>query len=105
MKYVAYREDGVFNGFYSDDIHGENIPKLNLKINDELWQELLKDNYNVKINGIEVYNNEVLYIDDLEKYFIKIEKPLNEGSPSELSILKLRIEQLENLLLIQGGLI
>ncbi|SHK89468.1 hypothetical protein SAMN02745163_04616 [Clostridium cavendishii DSM 21758] len=70
MLYVAYKENGQFDGFYTEDIHGENIPKQSLKITEDLWAELLKDNYKYKLNLTE---DKILNLSDKDTYFEKVE--------------------------------
>ena len=45
MKYVNFDENGKILGFYDDEIHS-TIPKPNVKITDEKWQEALRSGAN-----------------------------------------------------------
>jgi hypothetical protein len=54
MYYGNYENDGNYIGFYTKDIHGENIPTPNIELTDEEWQEALTGNYKV-IKGKHTY--------------------------------------------------
>jgi len=54
MFYGNYDSDGNYIGFYTKDIHGENIPTPNIELSEREWQEALTDNYKV-INGRHTY--------------------------------------------------
>jgi hypothetical protein len=46
MKYVNYEKTtGKILGYYDDTIH-QNIPKPNIQITDEQWQNAINNNYN-----------------------------------------------------------
>jgi hypothetical protein len=42
MKYGVF-EDGFPKGFYSDELHGDNIPPEAIEITDEQWFELINN--------------------------------------------------------------
>ena len=79
MKYFAYKDDGNFDGFYDDMIHGF-IPKNNIKITEELWGELLKDNYRFKLNLVE---DKILNLSNKEEYFEKVIIEFPNPTPKE----------------------
>jgi len=49
----TYNENGEYTGFYVEGIH-ENIPKPNIELTEEEWQQALSKNYKV-INGKHAY--------------------------------------------------
>ncbi|MNE05795.1 hypothetical protein D3C80_983690 [compost metagenome] len=54
MKYGVF-EDGFPKGFYSDELHGDNIPAEAIEITDEQWLELI-NNQGMRrfVNGVVV---------------------------------------------------
>lgn len=48
MNYKLHYINNEMKGFYTDEIHGENIPNPNILISEDLWQELLKKEYQFK---------------------------------------------------------
>lgn len=75
--YFAYNENGDFIGFFSEIIH-DNIPNQNLRISEQLWNELLQGYYKVKLSQVNNYDNELLDLMDKDKYFIKVEPEVIE---------------------------
>jgi hypothetical protein len=49
----TYDQNGEYTGFYVEEIH-QNIPKPNIELTDEEWQQALTKNYKV-INGIHTH--------------------------------------------------
>ena len=46
MKYAHYdKTNGKLLGWYDDEIHN-NIPKPNIQVSDEVWEEAINNNYN-----------------------------------------------------------
>lgn len=43
MKFATFTEDGLPSGFYSSEIHGENIPESAIDITDDQWQEFINN--------------------------------------------------------------
>lgn len=43
MKYVDLSPTGEPQGFYTPEIHGDNIPETCVEITDDQWRELLKN--------------------------------------------------------------
>lgn len=116
MKYTSYNENNELTGFYSKDIHGDNIPENSIEITDELWQEILNngnENYRVDLNTNTVipyikpikeqisikYNNLLLSIKSKAKLLILNQYPewkqLNLTNDTEIA--KQSIVQLEEL--------
>lgn len=50
----TYNENGEYTGFYVEEIH-ENIPRPNIELSEEEWQQALSKNYKV-INGKHAYS-------------------------------------------------
>ena len=94
MKYFAYKENGDFNGFYTEDIHLE-IPEKSIKLTEYLWKELLKNNYKYKLNMIE---DKVLDVADKDIYFDKVEIKVYDA-PKLPNAQELLAQQVTNLLL------
>ena len=84
MKYAHYnKETNEILGFYDDGIH-ENIPKPNLKITQEQWQEAINTNANY------VGNNKLIY---------KQKEPsAEEKKQAELNELEAQIKEAEELI-------
>lgn len=62
MKYAVFDEKGFPKGFYSNDIHGDNIPKEAIQITDEQWQEFISNQgrrkWDFETNSVIEYNPE-----------------------------------------------
>lgn len=43
MKYAIFDERGLPQGFYTPEIHGDNIPKEAIEITEEQWQEFINN--------------------------------------------------------------
>lgn len=60
MKYAIFDEKGLPKGFYSKDIHGDNIPKEAIQITDEQWQEFINNQgrrkWDFKASSVIEYN-------------------------------------------------
>jgi len=51
-KYAHYDPDtGQLLGYYTNDVHGTNIPEPHLRITNEQWQHALQTNANYVVNG------------------------------------------------------
>lgn len=66
MKYLNFDDNGNILGFYTEEIHGNNIPENTLSITESKWQEILE-------NGSDLYR-----IDLSLKKVIEYIKPLEE---------------------------
>lgn len=50
-KYAKYNENNEITGFYSRDVHGNNIPENTISITDSKWQEILNNGtYNYRVD-------------------------------------------------------
>lgn len=62
MKYAVFDDKGFPKGFYSKDIHGNNIPKEAIQITDEQWQEFISNQgrrkWDFETNSVVEYNPE-----------------------------------------------
>lgn len=54
MKHAIFDENGFPQGFYSEDIHGDNIPPEAIEITDEQWEEFLGHQGRRKWDGSKV---------------------------------------------------
>ena len=52
MFYAHYDQNGQILGFYTSDIHGDNIPTPNIEITYEQWQECLNNQGRRKVDVI-----------------------------------------------------
>ncbi|SHJ25461.1 hypothetical protein SAMN02745163_01573 [Clostridium cavendishii DSM 21758] len=95
MKFFGFKENGQFDGFYTKEIHGDNIPKTNIKITEDLWQELLKGIYKYKLNLTE---DKVLDVADKDIYFDKVETKVYDV-PKLPNTQELLAQQITNLLI------
>lgn len=59
MKYLEYDSEGKVIGFYDKEIN-DVIPSKTIKIEDELWETLLEDNYKLDLDTINTIQNQVL---------------------------------------------
>ncbi|EJT5937131.1 hypothetical protein N2W52_001899 [Clostridium perfringens] len=73
MIHFAYNDLGEFDGFYDTEIH-QDIPKNSLKINKDLWQELAKSLYKVKLEVLDNIKDKMLTLEDLTSVFIKFNR-------------------------------
>ena len=55
MYYGHYNEDGKYLGFYTREIHGDNIPNQRIELTEQEWQEALTGDYKV-IDGKHTYS-------------------------------------------------
>lgn len=50
-KFAKYNESNEITGFYSRDVHGNNIPENTISITDSKWQEILNNGtYNYRVD-------------------------------------------------------
>lgn len=52
MYFAHYDQNGQILGFYTSDIHGDNIPTPNIEITYEQWQECLNNQGRRKVDVI-----------------------------------------------------
>lgn len=55
MYYAHYNEEGNYIGFYTEEIHGSNIPTPTVVLNKKQWSEALTGDYKV-IEGVHTYS-------------------------------------------------
>lgn len=56
MKYAHLDGEKVL-GWYTTDVHGENIPTPNVEVTDEVWNEALNINANAYVDGSFIHKN------------------------------------------------
>lgn len=66
MFYLSYLENGDFNGFRMLDIH-DDIPKPRIRVDDELWQELIQKGMN-RIIISDITDKDVFTIEDIDMF-------------------------------------
>lgn len=54
MYYGNYDSNGKYMGFYTNEIHGANIPTPTIELSEKEWQEALTGNYKV-VDGKHTY--------------------------------------------------
>ena len=54
IYYATYNENGRYTGFYTQEIHGDNIPTPNIELDNEKWQEAITGDYSV-VDGVHTY--------------------------------------------------
>jgi hypothetical protein len=69
IYYGHYNEDGEYRGFFTKEIHGDNIDAPNIELSEEQWQEALTGNFRV-IDGAHTYVAPPENIDELKAYSI-----------------------------------
>lgn len=55
MYYAHYNEDGIYIGFYLEEVHGNSIPTPNILLTPQEWTEALTRNYKV-VDGIHTFS-------------------------------------------------
>jgi hypothetical protein len=55
MYYAHYNEEGIYTGFYLEDLHGNNIPTPNIVLTPQEWSQALTGDYRV-IDGLHTYS-------------------------------------------------
>ena len=56
MKFAHLDGEKVL-GWYTKDVHGDNIPTPNVEVTDEIWQQALVDVANAYVDGKFVYKD------------------------------------------------
>lgn len=97
MIYVAYDGNGRITGFYSPEIHEDNIPSEAIEITGEQWQECLKNQYHwvVDINKKELVFNSEAFLPEMI--------PQPPTPQEEIALLKQGIAELTILMAMLGG--
>jgi hypothetical protein len=94
MTYVCYMDDGSFNGFYHDDMHGDNIPKPYIKISEDLFQELLVNHPYIKIDTSKLNPSLETIYGSFDQIFEDIDEPKDDDS-SERALTPIELENQE----------
>lgn len=55
IYYATFNETGDYTGFYTKEIHGDNIPTPNVELTEEQWQEATTGRYKL-IDGVHTHN-------------------------------------------------
>jgi len=55
IYYATFNETGDYIGFYTKEIHGDNIPTPNVELTEEQWQEAITGRYKL-IDGVHTHN-------------------------------------------------
>ena len=55
MYYAHYNEEGIYVGFYLEEIHGSNIPTPNIALTPQEWSQALTGDYKV-VEGAHTYS-------------------------------------------------
>ena len=55
IYYATFNETGDYTGFYTEELHGDNIPTPNVELTVEQWQEATTGKYKL-IDGVHIYN-------------------------------------------------
>lgn len=78
MNYLAYKEDGSFNGFYDDNFHTfEEIPKENIiLISNKLKEYFLQEGKAIELKLDLVMDNKVYTTDDLDIFELNDIEPM-----------------------------
>ena len=69
IYYGHYNEDGEYRGFFTKEIHGDNIDVPNIELSEEQWKEALTGNFKV-INGAHTYVAPPDNLEELKAYSI-----------------------------------
>lgn len=89
-KYAKYNENNEITGFYSKDVHGNNIPENTISITDSTWQEMLSNgssNYRVDLSS----NSIIPFIKPIQE---RIDNIKNNKINSIKNNCKLKIESI-----------
>jgi hypothetical protein len=54
VYYATFNKNGSYTGFYTKDIHGDNIPTPNVELTEEQWQEATTGRYKL-IDGVHTH--------------------------------------------------
>ena len=67
IYYATYNEKGEYTGFYTKEIHGDNIPTPNIELTEEQWSEANNSRCKV-VNGMHT-QNPITPEEELEKQY------------------------------------
>lgn len=54
-RFGTYDENGNYVGFYSDELHGDNIPEPNIELTEEQWKQAVGGDRCKVVNGVHIY--------------------------------------------------
>ena len=69
IYYGHYNEDGEYRGFFTKEVHGDNIDAPYVELTEEQWNEALTGEYKV-INGAHTYVAPPDNLEELKAYSI-----------------------------------
>lgn len=69
IYYGHYNEDGEYRGFFTKEVHGENIDTPYIELSEEQWQEALTGNFRV-VDGLHTYISPPENLNELKAYSI-----------------------------------
>jgi hypothetical protein len=55
IYYATFNETGDYTGFYTKEIHGDNIPTPNVELTEEQWKDAITGRYKL-VDGIHTHN-------------------------------------------------
>ena len=55
IYYATFNDTGNYTGFYTKELHGNNIPTPNAELTEEQWQEAITGRYKL-IDGVHSHN-------------------------------------------------
>lgn len=89
--YKLHYEKNELKGFYTEDLHGENIPSPCIDITEELWKQLLKKEYQFKDSN-NLSEKLIFELADINLF----EEVIGETILHDPSETEIRLEVLEN---------
>lgn len=55
IYYATFNETGDYTGYYTKEIHGDNIPTPNVELTEEQWKEAITGRYKL-VDGVHTHN-------------------------------------------------
>ena len=55
IYYATFNETGDYTGYYTKEIHGDNIPTPNVELTEEKWKEAITGRYKL-VDGVHTHN-------------------------------------------------
>ena len=55
IYYATFNETGDYTGFYTKEIHGDNIPTPNVELTEAQWKEAITGRYKL-VDGVHTHN-------------------------------------------------
>jgi len=69
IYYGHYNEEGFYRGFFTKEVHGDNIDEPYIELTEQEWKEALTGNYKV-VNGQHTYIAPPDNLEELKAYSI-----------------------------------